>query len=541
MQRETSYRDDVELQSFDSDSDLLLDDPDAPLPLHGTEDVQMTGLKQPRWMLGRKSHWHGVLTTWLEILRPRLSWRYILCVMVMLYLLYCLVIQSPLLASRLPPYSGSYGVGTVDLEVAVERRRRVSETVFEATGRPAFELETVLFTMYYPAVKGVRSNRRRHYWIPKPIRAVGEGYARAAHIDNFIGRPLLTFALWLIAGGITIPAQVDVPIFSADGNRPGEKFPVVVFSHGTASSRTDYTHFCGELASRGVMVAAVEHRDGSGPGSLIINSNGQEKRRVTYMRQTDLLSNPPMDTAKFKEDQLAFREAEMEEVIRVLRSVNDGNGTGVFESNTRKEGHCLHNWAGKLDFKRLLIAGHSYGATGALQALKGAPLSKQRPVIGGIILDPGKSSGPLNDDIDVPVLVVHSNSWSSEHSIFYGRPHFDTVRELVSGVLKRVGSSWFITSLGTSHPSVTDAPLLEPLLLSWTTGATINVKEGLAEYVRVSMEFLEFLTNDTRTGVLAQNITHTTYGVDERTKEEQRETPADIVKYWQIHVAPKQE
>lgn len=93
------------------------------------------------------------------------------------------------------------------------------------------------------------------------------------------------------------------------------------------------------------------------------------------------------DTAELKVAQLAFREAEIEETVRVLRAINDGSGSTIFEMNPRKEGEDLVNWEGRLDMNNVTMAGHSYGATGALQALKGAPC-KERPFHGGLILDP---------------------------------------------------------------------------------------------------------------------------------------------------------
>jgi platelet-activating factor acetylhydrolase len=304
----------------------------------------------------------------------------------------------------------------------------------------------------------------------------------------------------------------------------------MIFSHGMASSRTDYTHFLGELASRGHVVAALEHRDGSCPGTIIKHPTKPD-RHILPLRQKDLVSDPPMDEPRLKRDQLAFRTAEIFETIRAMDALNAGSSL----TTTRSEGDYLSSFAHRLDFSKLTIAGHSYGATGALQALRNAT-SSSNPAIGGIALDPGKSSGPLNHDISVPLLVVHSNSWSRSHSIFYGRPHFDTVRDLVKDVLSRTGAAWFLTSKGTSHPSVTDAPLLEPLLLSWTTGATVDVKEGLQEYVRVSLDFFNYLQQNRTTGILAESTTHEEYDKwvsDERKKE----FPKEVAKYWQIHVS----
>jgi platelet-activating factor acetylhydrolase len=316
------------------------------------------------------------------------------------------------------------------------------------------------------------------------------------------------------------------------------KFPVMVFSHGMASSRTDYTHYLGELASRGYVVAAIEHRDGSCPGSIIKIKDKKDKR-VLLMRESDLESDPPMTTEKLKKEQLAFRDAEIYETIRVLWLINNGEGfDDVFLLNSRNEGHALTAWTERMDFEQLTISGHSYGATGALQALKTANKTVANPAIGGIILDPGKSSGQLNGDVPVPILVVHSQEWSRYHSIFFGRPHFDTVRDLVRGVLEKVGSAWFLTSLGTAHPSVTDAPLLQPLLLRLVTGTTTPSLEALGEYVKVSIDFLKFLDLGKAQGVLHEAVTHNNYHkwvTDERKKE----FPEDRAKHWEVHVSPQ--
>ncbi|TFB00774.1 Platelet-activating factor acetylhydrolase 2 [Trichoderma ghanense] len=541
--------------------------PDSPLLTPAdTQPRWLLPSTQPKWsrLVTRNARftrwWRRSVALVADLLRPRLTWRYVASALLMAYVLLCLVRGVPLLAHPLPAYTGRFDVGAVDIEVPLDKPRLVTETVFKDSGEPAFEHKTTLFTVYYPVDKGAREHKPRHDWIARPISLTAEGYAKFAGVNNFIVRPIFTFALWLIAGGITIPAKVDVPLLTPSEDAP-EPFPVMVFSHGDASSRTDYTNFVGEMASRGYVVAAVEHRDGSGPGSLM-RIKGEPDRRILHFEEAELESVPPMDRAKYKYDQLAFRDSEILHTVGVLRAINDGQGEDVYNRNSRLEGADLHAWAGRLDLGNLTIGGHSFGATGALQALKHAP-SDVNPAVGGIIFDPGKESGPLNAVIDVPLLIVHSNTWSKHKSAFYGRPHFDTVKELALGVLKRIPShaSWFLTSIGTSHPSVTDAPLLEPLLLSWTTGSSLDTKEALKEYVRVADDFWHFLrtsrdTNTSRSveagpgvldgqiiqkgemrGVLAEKVTHERYG-EWVSKERRDEFPKAMAKLWEVHVSP---
>ncbi|KAF2479175.1 PAF-acetylhydrolase family member [Neohortaea acidophila] len=448
----------------------------------------------------------------------------------------------PLLSSKLPNYSGEYGVGVVDIEVPIEKRI-VANAVFQDTGKPAFELETLLFSLYYPAAKGDEKPRKHHKWVAN-IPQHGEGYARVANIDHLPGvTRFFTWALWSLVGSTTIPADVDAPLHgstSAGGPQAQQKFPVIILSHGTVSNRTSYTAWCGELASRGYLVAAVEHRDGSGPGTEVLREDGT-KRDIFFVNRSMLQPEPETDD-EFKAMQLAFRQAEVEETVRILKLINAGAGDEICQKNLRKEGKELAGFEGRLNEERFVVAGHSYGATLALQALKGCP-SEERPFVAGIALDPGKSSGPLNDDIAVPLLVLHSQSWSSKFSIFMGRPHFEVVQDLVRKVLRKEKDkpgqpAWFLTSKGTTHPSVTDAPLIEPFLLAWTTWSSIDAREGVLQYVMVCNEFMHFLQDGRREGVLAEDETHAGYDEDIRSEERKAKMCRSISKYWQIHISP---
>lgn len=449
----------------------------------------------------------------------------------------------PVLSSKLPKYSGEYEVGTIDLEVPCENKI-IDPVILKETGKPAFELKTVLFSLYYPSVKGPARRRHKHSWVPKPLALQAEGYARFAKMNNWVGNHIFLASLWLLVGHTKIPAHVDVPLHgTVEGENaphtdiPLPTFPIIIFSHGMASGRTSYTHYCGELASRGFIVAAIEHRDGSGPATTI-KDKSQTSPLFSFTPQS---LHPEPDYETFKKLQLSMRQAEVDATVSILHQLNSGAGQSLANTNTYAEGTWLRAWAGRLNFDRMVIAGHSFGATLALQTLRprdGLP----QPFSGAIVLDPGKSSGPLNHDIPVPLVVVHSDSWSKKLTIFHGAPHFDTVKKLVAGVNAGCGeAAWFATARGTTHPSVTDAPLIEPFLLAWTTGATINAHEGLLQYVTISEQFLTYLRCGKRSGILDKDVTHPEYDVHVSGGDSSKCPLASdpVARFWQIHVAPK--
>ena len=195
----------------------------------------------------------------------------------------------------LPKYSGPHDVGVIDIEIPVERQR-FGDAVLKDGGFPAFELETVLFSLYYPAQKSL-SKRTKHYWLSRPVASTAKGYARFAHFDNFVTRSVFNTALWSLAGSNKIPASVDAPLLNSvtsEGHEVTDKLPVFVFSHGMAGSRTSYSQYCGELASHGYVVAAIEHRDGSGPATSILHSDGTG-RELLHFGLGDVKQEAPLD------------------------------------------------------------------------------------------------------------------------------------------------------------------------------------------------------------------------------------------------------
>jgi platelet-activating factor acetylhydrolase len=85
---------------------------------------------------------------------------------------------------------------------------------------------------------------------------------------------------------------------------------------------------------------------------------------------------------------------------------------------------------------------------------------------------------------------------------------------------------------------VTDAPLIEPWLLSFTTGSTIDVHEGVNQYVKVTERFLQYQSTGTKKGILTKCVTHPQYNVKDEESHSGKDSSGSFQRYWEIHVAP---
>ncbi|XP_014553727.1 hypothetical protein COCVIDRAFT_106917 [Bipolaris victoriae FI3] len=433
--------------------------------------------------------------------------------------------------SPLPPYTGPYEVGILDIETPVEKRV-IHDAILKATGDKAFELDTLAITLYYPSSLPRAPPSQRPWarpWLPQPVGLIGEGYARLAGVPRLSS--VFTSALWLFGSSTVIPGVVDAPILSSAQYL--DALPCMVFTHGMAGMSQSYAHYLGSIASHGYVVAAVEHRDGSGPGTIIHHPDGKEEK-VWHMKLEDLEANPPMTELDLKAAQLNYREAEISETIKLFAKLNAGEAP-VVNLKPDSPRNALPGFKNRLNLSAVTVGGHSYGATGAMQALKSAG-TKAMPINGGIALDPGKGSGPLNKDIDVPLLVMQSGEWTEQQTHFYDQGwHFNVVKNIVDSVKQ----GWFMTLSGTAHPSCTDAPLIVPLIMKLVSGTTLDSRTALHEYIDASVAFLEYLRTGKKAGVLESAVTNAKGPFLEDATRETVKGPHGAK--WEVHVVPDEE
>ena len=238
----------------------------------------------------------------------------------------------------LPKYSGPYTVGMMDMEVPVEQPRVFSHITRKK--RHLLQLETVLFSIYYPAALGTgygsdpsgRDRWSRETWLPKPRGEVARGYGQFAGTYEWVSIAWFLTSTWFTrlpafrnahiathyppdaksSNGMWSPTgRVGLSAYRASeeaGSPPDKEgdspvFPLMIFSHGLGGTRTISSTLLGEFASYGFVVVAMEHRDGScartfinhppeGPGSraategILDHSEDELKRpydRIDYI------------------------------------------------------------------------------------------------------------------------------------------------------------------------------------------------------------------------------------------------------------------
>ncbi|GAA6047804.1 hypothetical protein JCM3770_004651 [Rhodotorula araucariae] len=462
----------------------------------------------------------------------------------------------PLLRRILPSYSGPYPVSSTDLELPappdLADRSFSDATLKSRPGHPALKLDTVLVTLFYPASSPSTASGTRQPWLQRPLGQTAQGYARFL---NFNKPWLLKTLFWIVGARIRLPVQGDAALADkaahaatassdtlvGDALAPGnDTFPLVVFSHGLSGTRTTYSHWCGEIASRGYIVAAIEHRDGSGPVSVVRLENGKEQV-VDYLRPEEHLDWPsgarPQTSLQFRSSaQLPFRLAEISTLLHHLRRLNDGEGAAVAAENRRKDhggervGRWLDGWKGRIGLAgEMVMVGHSFGGATTIQVLRAG--LRAFPFARGIALDPwadplppaparrrsssfsqlsratstptaqsdpaatapppdaAADGGAVPLDINVPLLVINSESFT------LWRAHYGLVRDIVAAV-GGGAERYLLTLVGSIHTSFSDLPLLlsslplVPASLTRRTGARVDPLVGLAAVVDACGEFL---------------------------------------------------
>ncbi|EGO51455.1 hypothetical protein NEUTE1DRAFT_52085 [Neurospora tetrasperma FGSC 2508] len=317
------------------------------------------------------------------------------------------------------------------------------------------------------------------------------------------------------------------------------KYPVIIFSHGLGGSRTVYSTICGELASYGFIVVAMEHRDGSGARTYV-NQEGSSpdlcsqnldrrsyserekedgsavktKRRrkkngkkkpyymVDYLFPLDNAQdtrphNPAGVDTELRLAQIEMRCAEIQEAYHILGMINDGQGAEVARRNLRKKGNKgssskgligidWEDWTGRLFLQNVTMMGHSFGGATTAQVLR---LREDFTWISqGILLDAWGPAMPEADSeehkIQKPILAIGSEAF------MHWKDNFERVENICLEAREAGVPSWMTTIRGSVHLAAADFAVLYPNWMSLLMKSLVNPKRAIQLHVESALEFL---------------------------------------------------
>lgn len=459
----------------------------------------------------------------------------------------------------LPRYTGPYNAGYMDVEVPAREPRPVSS--LEKDGKPVLRLDTVLMAIYYPSdipqdLSSPDNSRRLHRvdWMPRPRIGSAKGYAK------FMSLPAMPVTAYFASTALftKLPAFRNAKLTSHwpegmledegpsgenarqeegnSGDRP--RFPVIIFSHGIGGSRLCYSAICGELASFGFIVVAMEHRDGSGARTIVnlpgdqlaseiesstaelpTHSGGKSRNRKKIWGKKEKGGNPhyivdyifpegnAMDTSPHNEQgvdhelraaQVELRMAEIKEAYHVLNLINSGRGEEVAAANLRKKGNAgsssidlggikWDQWHDRMFLDSVTVMGHSFGGATTVQLCRDDELSW----IGqGVILDAwGQGTPPAGEDpknrVTKPIMAISSEAF------MHWKDNFNRVVGFCSEAREAGALCWMLTIVGSTHLSMSDFAVLYP---HWTTLLMKSMVHPIRAFYLTVAASLEFLS-----------------------------------------------
>ncbi|OJA20012.1 hypothetical protein AZE42_05866 [Rhizopogon vesiculosus] len=291
-----------------------------------------------------------------------------------------------------------------------------------------------------------------------------------------IAYPSAVLAIW----GTAFPAIENAPLMSPPPHL--SKWPVIIFSHGVGCSRLMYSAFCGEMASRGYVVVAIEHRDGTGPSSRI-TAKGGVQRDCYWLDWTDLhwvnLDEQPKCDNTLRHVQLEVRQAELEQVIMALDCISQGQK--VTQTRFSKGDWSWAPWT-CIDPSSPIMVGHSFGGSLALAAAADMRFNFSHV----IAFDPATQRlAPWRRQICTPLLTINSEEF------FLG-----TEFKILEEVAATASSCHTFLLRGATHPAFSDVFLILPDYINRLVGLAADPLRVIGLTIDTVVKFLHSDTED---------------------------------------------
>ncbi|GIF16248.1 hypothetical protein Ate01nite_62800 [Actinoplanes teichomyceticus] len=302
-----------------------------------------------------------------------------------------------------PRLSGPSAVGTTVVQWTDPARAEA------ATPDPA-DRRTVVVQLWYPARQVAPDTPRARYL----GRTRQEADTVAAAVAGYLGAPG-----FLLDGPTRAHSHAVLDAAPAAG-----RFPVVLFSPGLGGVRTQNTAWAEDLASRGYLVAGIDHPYDS--AAVVLADGRTVATRIAA-------SGDPDEDDRRRISWATVRAADLSFVLTQLGRLDSGELAGPL--------------TGRLDTARAAATGHSLGGAAAMRAAQRDPrFTAVINLDGGLDAD----QGPLRQ----PVLVLTHAVQDQADADYVAR---------VAKVLDGGRATGYRLSVpGSAHLTFTDAPLYLP-------------------------------------------------------------------------------
>uniref|UniRef100_A0A8C3JHY4 Platelet-activating factor acetylhydrolase n=1 Tax=Calidris pygmaea TaxID=425635 RepID=A0A8C3JHY4_9CHAR len=279
---------------------------------------------------------------------------------------------------RIPEGKGPHSVGCTDL---------MTDNAVEGS----------FLRLYYPSCDA--TDNEEAPWIPD--KEYYQGLSDFLNMYRIVGQRLFQYYV----GSVTCPAKSNAAF------KPGEKYPLLVFSHGLGAFRTIYSAICIEMASQGFIVAAVEHRDESASATYYCKkrSVSESQEESTSNMEKEWIYYRKLKTGEeercLRHKQVQQRAQECIKALNLILKINSGEEVmNVLNSN-----FDWNSLKDSVDTSRIAVMGHSFGGATVIESL-----SKEIRFRCGIALDAWML--PVGDDIyqnsvQQPLLFINSEKF----------------------------------------------------------------------------------------------------------------------------------
>ncbi|WP_282079539.1 alpha/beta hydrolase family protein [Aquimarina algiphila] len=284
-----------------------------------------------------------------------------------------------------------------------------------------------------------------------------------------------------------------------------EKFPVLIFSHGSYSKASGYYAIIEEIVSQGYIVLNINHTyESTGTlfpnGTIKFYNKEYDEKYVSTQQMGELAwkSQQDFNNAKTENEKLLVSR-------NILKNYIAADITKRWSKDISSVIDLLETWnkssflASRLDTNKIGVFGHSQGASAV-----GQSLLEDNRIIAGVSLDGVQWGNMIDSTLKKPFLII-SSDWKFPH------PNFNTYAF-------RNGSSTIFYDAkieNSGHASFMDIPLMVNLQFVNEAG-TINPNSVYKITTETVLRFFDMYLNDKPTNLINLKTKHLEFEIAQK-------------------------